>query len=83
MNPKPHLAAASAFWAELGVSVEEQHQAAAWAFVVPVVAAEPGRAVLWENTGITWTSLGEPARVDRRPALLADLALMLAEFAEL
>ncbi len=50
MYLKRHLTAASAFWESIGVSVSEQREMAAWAFVEPpVVKTEPGRARLPED----------------------------------
>ena len=69
---KPHLADLVAFWAELGVSVEEQQQAASWAFSAPVVAAEPGRAELPENTRIGWNAIGCPTRPTPEPIRMSE-----------
>lgn len=63
---RTHLADCSAFWAELGVSVEEQQQAAPWAFAEPPAPSEPGRRVLFEDRPHAWNEISGPADLNRR-----------------
>lgn len=85
---KPHLADCSAFWESIGVSVEEQQQIAPWAFTVPLVAGELGRAELPEDRQWTFNVISAPASVDKPrqytppPAFQAAL-MALAEFGAL
>ena len=76
MQPKPHLAACSAFWADLGVSVEDQHAAASWAFCVPAVASEAGCMELPEDRQWTFNAISTPASLDKPKFLLISNSLL-------
>ena len=80
---KPHLADLVQFWAEIGVSVEDQRRAASWAFPEPAAASEPGRADLPENRRIVWNELSGPAdreQIQPPPAEFQAAVRALAEY---
>lgn len=79
------------FWAEIGVTVEEQRKAAPWAFEqAPEPAPEPPQApmALWENECIAWNAISGPGSRERPRRVLpgqyrAELLAKLEQYAVL
>ena len=89
---KPHLADLSLFWRDLGVTFEEQREAAPWAFEQPPVVKTPaGCATLPEDRLTAYNPLSTPVTRDKPrrqyrqidPAMFERAVAALAEFATL
>ena len=88
---KAHIADLAEFWESIGASIEEQRNAAPWAFVAepaPEPAPEPPQApmALWENERIAWNAISGPGSREKPRRVLpgqyrAELLTKLEQFA--